>query len=222
MDTRTALLLAAMLGLAGCNLATHGAVKGSGKVIDEDRKVANFKSVRLEGAAAVIIKVGPATKVTLTTDDNIAPLVTTSVDKDILVIDPKEAISPTKFVVTIETPSLEGFEIDGAGDATITGLTGTSFRATIVGAGSIKLKGAVQNAHLEIDGAGDIDADELVAEAVRASIDGAGGIKVNAAKTLDAEMNGAGEIRFRGNPVVTKKMSGVGSVGETWPKGYGY
>ena len=155
---------------------------------------------------------GPATKVTLKTDDNIAKLVGTRVENGKLIIDSTETISPTEYKITITVPSLEKFAIDGAGDATIKGIAGDKFQASIDGAGSIELSGSSKSAELSIDGAGNIEAYDLKADDVTASIDGAGNIEVYAEKKLNASLNGAGGIRYRGNATVTKKVSGVGSV----------
>lgn len=203
---------AAAFALSGCHFSFNNGVKGSGKVISEDRKVAEFSEVELRGAGELDIEVGPAVKVTVKTDDNIAKLVETRVEGGKLIIDTKEPISPTEFKVIIQTPNLEALEIQGAGDANVRGLHGKSFAAKISGAGDLTLSGKVAAAQLDIRGAGDISAYELDAEVVSASVSGAGGIKVSASKTLDAQMSGAGEIRYRGNPAVTKKVAGVGSV----------
>ena len=213
MDTRITLFAAAVgMALTGCGLHINHGVKGSGKIVTEDRSVSGFTSVEHRGAGDIDIVVGPATKVTLKTDDNIAKLVQTRVENGKLIIDSTEPISPTDYEITITVPSLKSFAIDGAGDASIKGIAGDSFQASIDGAGAINLSGSATNAVLSIDGAGNIEAFDLKADDVTASIDGAGNIEVSANETLNASLDGAGGIRYRGNPTVTKKVSGVGSV----------
>jgi len=213
MDTRTTLFAAvAGLALTGCGLHFNNGVKGSGKVVTEDRSVSGFTAIEHRGAGDIDVTVGPTTKVTLKTDDNIAKLVQTRVENGKLIIDSTEPISPTEYKVTITVPSLNSFAIDGAGDATLKGIAGEKFSVSIDGAGDIKLSGSAKSAELSIDGAGNIEAFDLKSDEVVASIDGAGSIELTANKKLDASLDGAGGIRYRGNPSVTKKVSGVGSI----------
>jgi hypothetical protein len=203
---------AAAFALSGCHFNFNHGVKGSGKVVSEDRKVGEFSEVELRGAGELDIEVGPAVKVTIKTDDNIAKLVETRVEGGKLIIDTKEPVSPTEYKIVIQTPSLELLEIQGAGDANVRGIHGKSFAAKISGAGGLVLAGKVEQATFSIRGAGDVSAYELDAESVEASVSGAGQIHVSASKTLDADLAGAGEIRYRGNPTVTKSVDGAGSI----------
>lgn len=213
MDTRTTLFAAvAGLALTGCGVHFNHGVKGSGKIVTEDRSVAGFTAIEHRGAGDIEVTVGSTTKVTLKTDDNIAKLVQTRVENGKLIIDSTEAISPTEYKLTITVPSLKSLEIDGAGNGSVKGVSGESFKASINGAGDLTISGSAKSAELTIDGAGNIEAFDLKADDVIASIDGAGNIEVYAEKKLDASLDGAGSISYRGNAAVTKKVSGVGSI----------
>ncbi len=215
MTTRSLLLALglASFGLTGCMMGSFGSgVKGSGKVISEDRKVEAFTGITLRGAGDVEAKIGPKTQVVIQADDNLVPLIVTRVEKGVLIIENKEKISPTKFRVVIETPKLDEVGIEGAGDMTVSGLSGGTIAASVAGAGDINLAGTVDTATLSIEGAGDVSAFDLAAKSATATIRGAGDIKVSASQDLTATIEGAGSIRHRGNPKVVSKINGVGSI----------
>lgn len=215
MITRSLLLALglASFGLSGCMMGSlGGGLKGSGKVIFEDRSVDAFSGIQLDGAADIEAKIGPKTQVTIYADDNIVPLIVTRVEKGTLIIENKERISPTKLRIVIESPKLERLGIEGAGDVSIAGLNGGSFSASIEGAGDIVLEGSVDKATISIEGAGDVSAYGLAAKAATVSIEGAGSIEVAASDALEATIDGAGSIRYRGNPKVGSKINGVGTI----------
>lgn len=215
MTTRSLLLALglASFGLSGCMMGSlGGGLKGSGKVISEDRYVDAFTGITLKGAGDIEAKIGPKTQVVIHADDNIVPIIVTRVEKGTLIIENKENISPTKFLVVIESPKLENVGVEGAGDVTVSGLSGGTFAASVAGAGDINLSGSVETATLSIEGAGDVSAFDLKSTSATASIRGAGDIKISASENLTATIEGAGSIRHRGNPKVVSKINGAGSV----------
>ena len=135
------LLLGAMLvmagGLSSCKLV--GVVKGSGKKATDSRTVGEFTKVELSSSADMTITVGSAQTVVVESDDNIVPLITTTVSGETLTVGSSKGYSTKLGVkVLITVPELEGVKIDGSGDIRISGLTGERFRAVISGSSTIK------------------------------------------------------------------------------------
>lgn len=186
---------------------------GSGKLVTVDRKVSGFTKVVNEGPADVVVTSGKSFSLQVSIDGNLEQHLKTEVKGDSLVIKTDKSINPTSCKITITMPSISEFRIEGAGDATIKAVSGSSFEGAIEGAGSLTVSGEAKSAKLSIEGAGDIRAYDLRAESVIASVDGAGTVEVQATKDLTASIDGAGDIRYRGNPSTVKsKVDGAGSV----------
>jgi carbon monoxide dehydrogenase subunit G len=220
MDLKMILALAgAATILSGCS-GLHGVfnqgpqVTGSGKLKSETRKIGNFSKIESRGSADCKVTVGKAVGLTIQADDNILPLVETTIEKDTLIINCKGSFSTHNgIVVTISVPNLESFYVKGSGDSSIQGVRGKSFSVEIAGSGDINAAGQVDKSSASIRGSGDIDFSNLRAREAVASISGSGDIAIFASHALDASIRGSGDISYLGNPSdVGKSVSGSGEI----------
>ena len=218
MRTIFALVGAAAI-LTGCSGMRHifnqgPQVTGSGKVKSESRTVGNFTKIESRGSADCRVTVGKAVGLTVQADDNILPLIETTVERDTLVINCKGSFSTHNgIVVTISVPNLESFNVRGSGDSSIRGVHGRSFSVEIAGSGDIEAAGQVDKSSASIRGSGDIDFSNLRAREAVASIAGSGDITIFASQALDASIRGSGDIAYLGNPSnVEKSVSGSGEI----------
>jgi hypothetical protein len=67
------------LGLITINNCNPNAIQGSGVSKTESRSVGSFSKIDLSGSPDVEVAVGPATSVSVTADDNIVPIIETTV-----------------------------------------------------------------------------------------------------------------------------------------------
>lgn len=209
--------LVGVLASAGCmhmDFDLDQGVKGSGKLAKEHRTVSKFSKIELNGAYDVEVKVGPATSVDLSGDDNLLKLVKTTVEDGTLVLTTTKDINTKKpMKVTVTTPDLSAFTLNGAGDVNIEGVKGEEFSIDLSGAGDLSAKGHVTKLSVTMNGAGDVKLYELHADNVTAELNGAGDMKVWASKYLKASMSGAGDLSYKGHPAkVDKDSSGVGDI----------
>ena len=230
-NQKSILVTLGMLALSSCSAEPgRDVVKGSGNIITDKRtELAQFKAVQLNDAATYKISIAPKVSVEITTDDNIAPLVTTSVEDGILTVslnnktDSAEKgskgsnhvnIKPTQsLLVSITTPHLQSVKFNGAGGIEVTGLDEDSFDLGLTGAGNANVSGKAKSAAVSITGAGNAKMAGLQADKVSVTISGAGDVDVNAKESIDATITGAGNIKVSGHPKkVTKNISGAGSV----------
>lgn len=229
---------AATFAAAGCDVLDHS-IKGSGKIESESREAAPFTGVFINGSADVTVTYGVEQSVTVTTDDNLLPIITTEVSNGVLVIDSKEPYSSTHGVkVDVSVPKLESIGIDGSGDVRVENaplenvpvanfiididgsgnvevpaLNASATRVGIDGSGDVRLKGTGAELHAEIDGSGNIDAEGFQTLRCTAIVGGSGDIRVNATESLDATVSGSGNIYYGGNPPTVKSdVSGSGDV----------
>jgi hypothetical protein len=215
-----------------------GAVKGSGDIKSETRKLAAFESVSLEYPADVTVKQGTANTIVITADDNLLKQISTDIVDGVLSIDNKigdwnKRVSPSqtvKIVITLKdvskimvpsassllvtdlkTDSLE-LTVSGAGDISLAKLNVTSLDVTLSGAGSITADGKAESVDVHISGFGDFDGGDLQSKTANVRITGAGSATVWPEDTLEATISGAGDINYYGDPTVDETISGAGNV----------
>jgi len=213
MRTRwDALILLAAL-LAGRE--SSNAIVGSGTSKSEKRDVPAFEAITANGGYKIDVTVGEATEVTVEGDDNLLPLIRTSVEQNALVITSKEPYhSKSGIKVTIKTPQLSGVTVNGSGDVAMHGVRGESLKLAINGSGSMTATGSVQEVDGAISGSGDLKLADLVSQKAKVQISGSGSGALDAAQTLDVHISGSGDVRFKEHPglSVNKSITGSGSV----------
>jgi hypothetical protein len=204
-------LCLAAVSLNDCN---PNAVHGSGISKTETRNVASFSKIELSGSPDVEVTVGPAVSVSVTGDDNVLPLIETTVSGDTLSIDSKSSYSTSLGVkVKITAPTIEGVSVSGSGDIRVTGLKGDAMDTGITGSGNVDLSGAVERLKAHITGSGDLRAGDLAAKNVHVTVTGSGDATVRATEELEGSVTGSGDIHYTGNPPqVRKNVVGSGDI----------
>lgn len=224
--------------LAGALMMTGAAaagVTGSGKVISETRPVSAFHAVVLKGPMDLVLRQGAKEAVEVRGDDNLLPLVETTVRGDTLEIAAKRGASYTtrnRLVVTVDLVTLKELALVGAGDASGEGLKAGQLKLRVEGAGDLRLhrlaaealaidlagsgdvtvSGRTGKLSVAIAGSGDVVTRELEADDVSVSIAGSGGARVNARKTLAVSIAGSGDVDYTGEASVKASIAGTGSV----------
>lgn len=216
---RKLLLLAiVVLPLCGCMKIIHKLsgpqTTGSGNLEVEKRTVGKFDRIELKGGMDCIVTVGKAASIEVKADDNLFKLIDTESSGGTLTITSHGSYSTRNPVlITITTPSLNGFSILGAGDVDIRSVSSKKFEAKIWGSGDLTADGIADTVDASISGSGNIELGKLIANTVSASISGSGDIVVHATESLDASVSGSGDITYHGSPKkVSKSVSGSGEV----------
>jgi putative autotransporter adhesin-like protein len=204
----------AMTLLAFAQPAAAFELFGSGVSKSENRTPGNFTRIEASGSTILEITAGQSsTVVTVTGDDNIVPLVNTTVSGDVLHIS-TEGIHRTNLplVVKIGLPTLSGIHASGASKISAINLKGDHF--DLDGSGSTKatIGGAVGRLGIKVSGAGHVDAGGLAVKDADVSTSGAGNVEVNASDKLAVRISGAGKVMYHGHPAVTEHISGAGKV----------
>ena len=235
---RKLLRIGLIVGLAGllaaCGTA-GGAVQGSGKVITESRPVSGLSAVELATVGTLIITQQGSESLTVEGEDNILPLIETTVQNGRLVIRTKPQTSFSSrqdLTYRLGVVALNEVTASSAGSVEAHGLTGERLRATTSSAGKVTLDGLnVQTleAHLQSSGSmtaigqapaqeitlsshGSFDGSRLPGRSGRVTVNSAGGATVQVSDTLDVTMQDGGAVRYIGAPAVTKSGGGSGSI----------
>ncbi|MCE9595449.1 MAG: DUF2807 domain-containing protein [Planctomycetes bacterium] len=189
-------------------------VVGSGVARSELRSSDDFQRIEVRGSFDVVAEVGASTSLEVTADDNLLPYIITRVENGTLILEMKDGSysSHVPQVARITSPRLDGFAVEGSGDARLSKLTGPSFSIAISGSGDVAASGAVDALSIDISGSGDVAARELGAKRVRISIAGSGDVSVDATEDLDVSIAGSGDVNYVGHPRVKQSVSGSGDV----------
>ncbi len=197
-----------LLALAACEEGTPG----SGKLAAEHRTVAAaFTSIEASGSLDLEVKDGPV-NVDVDGDDNLVPLLETTVDGGTLKIRPKTPVrTKLPMHVKVTAPGIDHIEASGAVDVDVHGAR-EKLAIRLSGAGNITGEGKADQLDIVISGAGNADLTKIVTKSARARISGAGSVELAEPDTLDADISGAGRVTYGGSPKVDKHVSGAGSI----------
>ncbi len=210
-----AVLVLATLACSALSLDMNRVV-GSGHVISESRTVAEFTAVELQGSADVTVVPGSKQSVVVEADDNIVPLIETTVNNGTLVIGTRPSTSfstPNRVQVTVTMNNPNHVALSGSGSLNVSGVTGPDITVDLAGSGEITVTGTADRVTINLPGSGNVDCDGLKARSAKVTLMGSGTILVYASESLDANILGSGTIRYSGNPAqVTKQISGSGTI----------
>lgn len=192
----------------------HHGIKGSGVEKTEARTVPDFKRIEVACSADLSVRIGSATTVTVSGDDNIVPRLETQVVDGVLVIKMQEGGYRHRrtLSVTATVPALEGIRVSGSSDVDVSGVSGRAFDLGISGSGDITASGEIDALSASVSGSGDLRLFGLKARQATVQIAGSGDVFVHAVESLSAAVSGSGDVRYRGEPTVTKSVAGSGSV----------
>lgn len=188
--------------------------RGSGTEAVNDRETEGFDQINVGGAFDLDVTVGPETKVVVSGDDNIVPLISTEVRNGTLHIKSEESINPELDLrVEVQTPNLEGLDVSGACDVEIRGIRGDEFDLDLSGASDVVLLGETGTLKIDASGASDLSARDLKAQHVEIDLSGAGSVEVTATESIDADISGAASVDVWGSPgEVSQDVSGAGEL----------
>jgi hypothetical protein len=209
-----------MLSVLACsfgniNINTNQVV-GSGNVITQTRSVSGFNTVELQGSAEVSITFGSTESLVISADDNILPLIETTVQNGRLVIANKGLTGYTTshpVQIKITAISLLGISLSGSGAIDVADMAGTDLSVRLPGSGNITVTGTANSINISLLGSGNIYCDGLKTADAVVALYGSGNISVYASQNLDASIRGSGTITYAGNPPkLTTSVTGSGTI----------
>lgn len=227
-------MLAAHAGpLSWMSGAEH--VQGNGKIVKQNREVANFHALSVGVSGDVDIRLGSTEGVTVETDENIQSAIETVVENGTLRIRPlrnniKLDTRNMKIVVqarTLDKLSIGGsgnvsadklrgekvtIDVGGSGSISVGQLESESVSIALGGSGSLKAAGNTERLQISIGGSGRVQAGQLQARDAVVSIGGSGQATVWAKKSLNLSVAGSGDINYYGDPQISKSVMGSGSI----------
>ncbi|MEJ2614358.1 MAG: DUF2807 domain-containing protein [Ignavibacteriaceae bacterium] len=206
--------------LSGCNNSSSinepdNTIKGSGRLITQERNVSECTGINLRYAGNVYIKQDSVQSIMVEADDNIINnVVTQSVDGILSAGLTNGSYSNVTVKIYVSLKSIESLTIQGAGNITTQNqIISNSLECIINGAGDIYLVGSGNSLYCIINGAGNINAFDFEAGSCRVKIVGTGNCYVHAKESLAALITGVGNIIYAGDPAnVSSSVTGVGNI----------
>jgi hypothetical protein len=236
-----AALLAAALPLttasaAGSSWTMGERVQGNGVVKKQAREVGHFTGVGIGLAAATEIRIGATEGVTIETDENLLPLIETTVEKGVLhvraskrnlnlqartlkvVINARQVDSISQGGSgSIESDALKAPRLEmalgGSGSINVKGIESEHVSLTLGGSGNLKIgAGSARDLSITIGGSGDVDAGQVKASDVSVTVGGSGQSTVWAKDSLSYTIAGSGDVNYYGDPRISKTVLGSGGA----------
>lgn len=212
-------------------------IKGSGNVVIENRDLKNFNQIQILGPGDVFILQGESEGIKIEAEDNILPIIKSTVANGILELGIKECVSywvkTLKYYISVKdlnSITLNGSSrldikklngnnlslvINGSGSGRIADLTVNDLNVDINGSGRVKIQGKTEKQNISIRGAGRYDGEELKSKDCKVDISGSGRVNVFVSSELKGQVVGSGRVWYAGTPkVVNVSVIGSGKVGK--------
>ncbi len=210
----TSTLLSAC-GSGGVNLSI---TKGSGNIVTDTRQVSGISAVVLDTSGDLTVSQGESESLTIETDDNILPLLTSDVTNGVLKLDtkPGSGLTPSKSIKYIlVVKNLNALTDNSSGSISTQDLNLTNpVTISVDGSGNVSLTNIQSgDVTIKLSGSGSLNIAALKSEKVSISIDGSGGASISSVdtQTLSASLNGNGSLEVSGTTAdQTINISGSG------------
>lgn len=211
------------VGLAGCALVgcDHRYVEHyRGPAASENRELASFNAIEVNGDVRLEIEIGDSTEVALRGEPRLIKRTLTTVTDNILRIDVQRkdwawGNERRPLIVRVSMPQLRSLELDGGNDVRVRGFKGGESTINVHGAARVRGSGELDQLTVHLAGAGFADLSKLVTAQAKVTVDGVGSVFVNPKQSLDATINGLGAILYTGKPEqVRSSMNGMGAIGQ--------
>lgn len=170
-------------------------IVGSGMIQSEQRPLANFTKVEVQGKTGITVVYGTNFKVEVKAFQNLLPVLETKLLGNVLQIGykPGVSISNDKSEVIITMPFLTRFSTTGDSDVKI-------------------ISGAANDFEVYITGSSRLNAFGFTAKNARIEIEGAGFASISVIDRLKVKITGNGTVYYKGTPLVTSVITGTGKV----------
>jgi hypothetical protein len=192
---------------------------GSGVVRTEARPISGVHAVRLSGGGDLDIRQGPAESLSIEAEDNILPVIETTMNRDTLVIGTRWGTGELRANTLryhLVVPDLRAVDLAGTGNIAIGPLTATDLSAIISGSGSLSIKQLqCRSLRVDLNGSGNVHARQVQTDRVATKISGSANVDITG-QTNEQSIVIAGSGNYKARGLSSKKadvdVSGSGSA----------
>ena len=213
-NKKTPRLATLVLVLCGCGTLPVGPfddseprIIGSGNVVTESRTVSGFSGISVHGVARITIEQTGEEALTITAEDNVLPLLLSSVSNGRLIIGPEENINfetQAEILYHVHVTNLSSIEINGVIYADAIGLDTDNLDIDIRGVSHLKASGRALRQDVFFSGVSTYQAQALASEEITIDGDGVITATVQVSDLLTVRACGVGSISYIGAPEVLR------------------
>lgn len=199
-----------VLATAACGAQTTTEIIGSGVLASEQRPIGTFTSLSVTASSAdVYVSIGGPAAIKISSDDNIVPLITTSVSNSELAVGLTRAVSTRLGMrIDITTPVLNSVKVGATAKLHVSGIEGEQFILRGELGSQITATGKATNISLTLVGGSRADLRSLEARDGVVSLDGASTAEVLATNSLSGEAHAVSHLGVWGpSPMVNVQTS---------------
>jgi len=172
-------------------------VRGSGKIVTKNVEVSDFDRVMLANTGDVYIEQGEMESLTIEADDNILPLLDTTVTGAKLVLDskPNQNLDPSQAIVyRLTVKDLNGIELNGSGNFYVKTVQSKDMKISVNGSGDVEMKALDSDSlSINLNGSGNIRIEKIATKKIESDVMGSGDITLEGkADTQTVSVNGSG------------------------------
>lgn len=240
VSRRTAALAvaAAAVALTTRAAAAWSSVRGNGVRRTEARALSGFTGIAMAVPGQLELRLGATEGVTIEADENLLPLIETTVSRGILHIRTRrgEDIDPTVLRIVVQARQVELLSLAGSG-ISADPLKASALKVDVSGSGSVSLQhaeieelsvsmagsgsasfgGKARTLKVSVAGSGNVSAAALQADEAKVNMAGSGLATVSARSSLKASIAGSGTVRYHGDPKVERSIAGSGDIQRVGP-----
>jgi hypothetical protein len=235
----TLVALVLLLSIPACNVTINGdweseTVRGSGVVVEENRKLGDISGIELAMPGTLYIEFGGSESLRIEAEDNLMEYIQTNVRSGRLVIENRQGINlrtsqSINYYLTVdelnsivisssgnveaEDLQSESFSvtISSSGNLSISSLDSTSLHVEISSSGNLEiLGGQVQEQTINISSSGDYNAEDLASIEADVSITSNGTATIRVSDHLSGRLSSSGNIYYIGNPELNVRTASSG------------
>ncbi len=238
LRSSTSLLFACLTSLTALSpgAAAEETVRGSGVARTETREIAGFHGIALDVPANLTLRQGAREGVSITSDDNVVPLVETVVENGTLRIRWARrggyTVDFKSIDIVVDARTVDALAVRGSGRIRAAGLKAGELQASVDGSGRIVFQtldadslevairgngrfaaaGRADSLEAALAGSGELEAAKLESKRARVTLKGSAHATVWAHDALSATVAGSGEVRYYGTPRVSQTVAGSGRI----------
>lgn len=190
-----------------------GVVEGSGQAVTVSRWVDGFDQIDFRLPGTLHVTIGERSHVTISADDNIAPMIRTDVEKGRLTIRTEARLdAESRIEVRLVVPELTGLAVGGAAQAFVAKLDNEAFGLAVEGPAGVHLAGRTGELAVGVHGPVRLRAFNLEARSANVSIQGPGSAEFSVSERLNVAVTGYAAVTYKGSPKVRSSVRSGGTI----------
>ncbi len=184
-------------------------IRGSGKVIREERDVSGFTGVRVSNQGDLKVKLGDREELIIEAEDNLLEYIETYVEDGVLKIGTEPNINlrtkkPIRYYLT--ATKLDYLATSSSGDIEAPALKADDFTVKISSSGDIDIEGIeAEEISIGISSSGDVKIDTLTSEILSVRISSSGDLKIGRGNVETQDINISSSGNYDGSFVESLK-----------------